>query len=301
MPELPEVEHLRRTLEPRLVGRRVVRARLRRPDVLRAGGGRGADRLLQGAVVESLLRHGKQLAIVASSGRVLCVHLGMSGQLRCLAARRPLPMPVASHVHCVWDLDGPADASGARAGGRMRMYFRDPRRFGGIWAFPSLQSLWESRWNRLGPDALAISTGSLRAALAGRRRPVKASLLEQSLIAGLGNIYADEALFDAGVHPLRPAHLLTEPALARLAASIRRVLRRALASGGSSLRDYVDAEGRPGRATTIHRVYGRGGRPCPRCGRALSRMVVAQRTTVACAACQRLPRGNRASASSGGE
>jgi formamidopyrimidine-DNA glycosylase len=260
--------------------------RLRRADVLHEGVGRGAarrggpSRLLAGGVVERLLRHGKQLAIVNDAGRVLVVHLGMSGQMRCVAAGERLNG--VSHVHCVWHLVG------HRGGAESTLFFRDPRRFGGLWAYPTVERLLEDRWKSLGPDALGIRAADLCAALRGRKRPIKAALLDQALIAGVGNIYADESLFAARIHPMSRADRVPPAAVGRLAAEIRAVLRRAIASGGSSLRDYVDANGRQGRTRRLHRVYGRGGEPCMRCGRALDRMVLAQRATVACRSCQHL-------------
>jgi formamidopyrimidine-DNA glycosylase len=279
VPELPEIEHLRRTLGPLLVGRHVRAARLLRRDVAHAERRVSARDLLAGGVVRDLWRHGKQLAIAGDSGRVVCVHLGMSGQLRHLPPRSRIPDP--THVHCVWSLCEP---DGAPAG---RLLFRDPRRFGGIWVFPSRPALAAARWDRLGPDALAIDAGELGRRLGRTGRAVKAVLLDQAVVAGIGNIYADEALFEAGIHPLTPARRIPDAGIGRLAAAIRATLEPAIAAGGSTLRDYVDARGREGAFVRAHRVYGRAGEPCLRCGRSLERADVAQRTTVWCPACQR--------------
>lgn len=283
MPELPEVEHLRRTLVEPLVGRRVVGGSLHRRDVLRlatpAGDRRGARHhrrdLLIGTTIDRLDRHGKQLAMVGQSGQVLLVHLGMSGQLRHLpAGTEAAPR---DHVHAHWRLD---DGS--------RLLFRDPRRFGGLWALPSVDALNE-RWASLGPDALSIRAGRLGAALSGTRRPIKAALLDQRVVAGLGNIYVDEALFAAGIHPLVPASELANDRVGLLVREIRRILRQSLQSGGSTFRDYRDAQGRPGRTQDRHMVYGRAGRPCGRCSTTLVSLVIAQRTTVICPQCQEQP------------
>ncbi|MEZ6242503.1 MAG: bifunctional DNA-formamidopyrimidine glycosylase/DNA-(apurinic or apyrimidinic site) lyase [Phycisphaerales bacterium] len=291
MPELPEVETVRRTLEARVVGRRVTSATLKRRDVLvmpgdPAGGfsrARGEGRveygrvrqrdLLAGDVLGEVIRHGKQLAIVGDSGRVVCVHLGMSGNLIWRAPRARLEH--AGHVHTVWRLD---DGS--------RLVFRDPRRFGGLWAFPSLEALWASRWDALGPDAIRVRAPQLQRALARTDRAVKAALLDQSVVAGVGNIYADEALFGAGVDPRRPGASLTPAECASLARQIRGVLARAVTARGSTLRDYRDANGDSGAYQLAHSVYGRGGEPCPKCGGALASALVAQRTTVWCPSCQ---------------
>jgi formamidopyrimidine-DNA glycosylase len=273
MPELPEVETVRRTLEPRLIGRLVRGVEIRRADVC---DGAEAGALLNGAVIGRIERHGKQLAIEARNGRAIRVHLGMTGRLvvRGEAASGSNDAH-AHHVHVVWRLD-----EGVLA-------FEDPRRFGGIAAYESLAALRDAEWRRLGPDALTISTRELTRALAGGRLAVKAALLDQSRLAGVGNIYADEALFDAGVNPhQRAGSLLAAGVVSRLAGAIRRVLARAVRAGGTTLRDYRDGEGHTGGGLPLCRVYGRGGLPCLTCGGALASGPVAQRTTVWCPRCQ---------------
>ena len=190
MPELPEIDHLRRTLEPALLGSVVRRVSLTRPDIVRCSLSRTRrpearvrpSSLLMGQQIERLHRHGKELAIVSRGGASVCVHLGMSGQLwHCPPGER---LRRRDHVHCVWHLDN-------GAGSRGRLVFRDPRRFGGLWCYASLADLTEVRWSRLGPDALRIDTRSLRKLLARVRRSIKATLLDQGVVAGIGNIYAD--------------------------------------------------------------------------------------------------------------
>lgn len=279
MPELPEVETVVRTLRPRVVGRAVERVRLIRGDVVR--GDRSAAGLLSGARLESIERHGKQLALVGSRGgerRVLVVHLGMSGQL--VYAPDASACASLTHVHAMWTL---RNDGGDRAG---VLWFRDPRRFGGLWAVPSEGALRE-RWGLLGPDGLGVTGTELRERAAGSRRAVKGALLDQRVVAGVGNIYADEALFRAGVRPRRVCARLTGEEWETLAASIRGVLDRAIEMRGSTLRDYVSGTGEPGRAQLAHEVYGRAGEPCVACGGVLRGGVVAQRTTVWCGACQR--------------
>jgi len=282
LPELPEIEHLKRSLAPILIGADVRSVRLRRPDVLRpAPAGRGPRRtsgraLLAGGRIDRLDRRGKQLALIADDGRLVCIHLGMSGELRFLEPRERLSD--ARHVHCTWTIDSPR--------GPGRLVFRDPRRFGGLWTFPSADELDRQRWSGLGPDALTIRAPVLAARTAGTRRAIKSALLDQRLIAGVGNIYADEALFGARIHPLRRADKLARTETGRLASALRGVMRCAVAAGGSTLRDYVDGRGRRGGFALRHRVYGRAGEPCVRCRAPLIGIEVGGRTTVYCPSCQ---------------
>ncbi|MFG0275991.1 MAG: bifunctional DNA-formamidopyrimidine glycosylase/DNA-(apurinic or apyrimidinic site) lyase, partial [Phycisphaerales bacterium] len=255
MPELPEVERVRLTLAPILATRRIHAARLLRADVAR-GVRRSAD-LLAGCEGVRATRRGKQLALIAPDGRTLAVHLGMSGQFFWVAPGQRLGRP--DHVHAVWTL-----REGAGAGGRL--IFRDPRRFGGLWAYPTQEAHEAARWSRLGPDALAISGQTLRARLGGSRRALKAALLDQAVLAGIGNIYADEALFRARIAPQREAGSITPAEGNRLASAIVRVLRASIEAGGSSLRDYRDGLGDAGAFQRRHAVYGRAGEPCRRCG-----------------------------------
>ncbi|MCC6661860.1 MAG: bifunctional DNA-formamidopyrimidine glycosylase/DNA-(apurinic or apyrimidinic site) lyase [Phycisphaerales bacterium] len=285
MPELPEVETVRRGLLRIMVGQRVERACLVRTDfcVTEHGGPPRPQELLQGAVVTDVVRHGKQLAIVADSGRVLRLHLGMSGQVRGASG---LDLATLTHVHAWWRLGRPA-APRRTPGHPGLVLFRDPRRFGGLWTHASMDAVRAGPWAALGPDALSVTTPQMARGLAGSRRAVKAALLDQAVLAGVGNIYADEALFRARIAPARQSGRLTATEVVRLATSIRAVLRHAIAARGSTLRDYVDAEGKPGRSQLRHLVYGRAGMPCPGCGRRLTSREIAQRTTVFCTHCQR--------------
>jgi len=293
VPELPEIEHLKRSLEPVLVGARVRGASLIRRDVLRlppddADGCSHCSRsarlnaatttrlLLGNTCIRELRRHGKQLAVVSDAGRLLCIHLGMSGQLRFVPNRTA--HWARDHVHCTWTLDSPA--------GPGMLIFRDPRRFGGLWAYDTWHSLQSHRWDSLGPDSLNLTAESLAKAIEGSARSIKAALLDQSLIAGVGNIYADESLFRARIHPQTPGRNLREPAIIALAAAIRDVLTSAVQSGGSTVRSYMDANGRPGEFIHSHLVYGRAGRPCATCGKPLKATTIAHRTTVFCRSCQ---------------
>ncbi|MEM1330351.1 MAG: bifunctional DNA-formamidopyrimidine glycosylase/DNA-(apurinic or apyrimidinic site) lyase [Planctomycetota bacterium] len=288
MPELPEVESTRRSLARAIQGRRVRAVEVFRRDVVVAPGDpeggfsrqRKAakpvpltdDMLLRSARFVEPARRGKQLALVANDGRAIVVHLGMTGAVlvrtKDVQARSP-------HEHVRWLLD---DGS--------VMVFDDARRFGGLWVVPSADAL-RARWETLGPDALGITADALRHELARRRTPIKAALLDQRVLAGVGNIYADESLFRAGIRPDREARGLSRPRIERLAQAIRDVLHNAVRAGGSTLRDFRDADGRPGSYRASHAVYGRGGEQCPSCGARLRTGSCAQRTTVWCGRCQR--------------
>lgn len=273
MPELPEVETVRRTVAERVVGRAVRRVTLRRADVVRGP----RSLLVRRGVVMDVLRHGKQLALAYDDGRRVCVHLGMSGSL---TVRDQGAKPRAlrgAHEHVVWRLDD---------GGEL--VFRDPRRFGGVWVFDGEAALLAARWSKLGPDALTVTAKQLVAALSRKRGgAIKAALLDQRVVAGMGNIYADEALFRCGLWPTTPAGSLSGAQVADLVRSCRAVLREAIRCKGSSLRDYVDGNGDRGGFQARHKVYGRSGKPCVVCATPLHTLTVAGRTTVACPRCQR--------------
>jgi len=286
VPELPEVETIRRTLEARVLGRTIRQVKLWRADMVhqsRAGDGawiRRGDRrrarnapgaLLKGETIEALERRGKQLAIVSRRGPALVVHLGMTGQLVCTGTGDK----DRKHVHIEWTLSDGA-----------RLIFRDPRRFGAVGVFVDRAAL-ERAWDTLGPDAAAIGASELRERLRWTRRAIKCALLDQHVIAGIGNIYADEALFEARIRPRRVTSRLKDEEVERLARAIRDVLARAIEAKGSTLRDYVDGSGKRGGFQLEHRVYGRAGLACVRCSRRLKSEIVAQRTTVWCGACQR--------------
>lgn len=256
--------------------------------------------LLLGERIVGIDRRGKVLAIRGDSGRALVVRLGMTGQLIFRPAGQRLPR--TDHVHATWRL-GPLD-TGLESNGRGgsgtetnssegcdmrndggRLVFRDPRRFGGLWTCPDDAAVEANHFGRLGPDALTISTAAFAERVGRGARPVKAALLDQTTLAGVGNIYADEALFAARLGPGRLTDGLTDDELARLAAAVRAVLDAAVDAGGTTIRDYLDSAGLAG-GYRDHAVYGRAGRPCVRCGAELESRVIAQRTTVACPACQ---------------
>ncbi|CAN5802544.1 bifunctional DNA-formamidopyrimidine glycosylase/DNA-(apurinic or apyrimidinic site) lyase [soil metagenome] len=306
MPELPEVETVRASLTPHVMRRTVLRAVAHRRDIV--DGPAGARNLLEGGVIAEVSRTGKQLGISVKDGRTIGVHLGMSGQLRFIpAGQRPRK---TTHVHAQWALSAAAGKRKARADPRGddapaavsaadlkpdapswfdRIIFRDPRRFGGITTHATRADFAARRVEPLGPDALAVTSTHLAHAIAGSRRPIKSALLDQGVLAGVGNIYADEALFASRIHPARLAAGLSREEITALTLAVKTVLAQAVRAKGSTLRDYVSATGRAGKATLNHQVYGRSGEMCLRCGGALETVTIAQRTTVLCPRCQ--PRG----------
>ncbi|MGH9434743.1 MAG: bifunctional DNA-formamidopyrimidine glycosylase/DNA-(apurinic or apyrimidinic site) lyase [Terriglobia bacterium] len=279
MPELPEVETVRRGLERRVLGQTISSVMVLFPQVIRGDAVRFC-REIEGRRVARLFRKGKTLAIELHSGDArppgqLIIRLGMTGQLVVAKAGDP----VLSHTHVRLILEG----------GRQELRFRDSRRFGMLRRCTEKEA--EAVFDSLGPDALEISEVEFNGALQGRRGAVKAWLLNQRMVAGLGNIYADEALFEAGIHPQTPAGDI--PAIRRrlLYRSIRKILRQAVRSQGTSFRDYVDAEGNPGNFESRLRAYRRTGLPCRRCGAPIRRIVVSGRSSHFCPDCQ--PRRRR--------
>jgi len=239
--------------------------------------------LLKGGVIGKVLRHGKQFAIEAEDGRILSMHLGMSGRIQIPGPGDPIDLE--PHSHCVWSLQ--------KASGSCEMRFIDPRRFGGIWPVSSRQKLLSTRWSHLGPDALEITTEALIEGLKGRSRPLKSALLDQGIVAGLGNIYVDESLFRSGLNPKQPASTLKRDEIDRLRGVFVGILREAITMGGSTIRTWIDSTGQEGVFTKTHQVYGRDGEMCMKCGKTLSSDLVAQRQTVWCTRCQPYRRRKR--------
>jgi len=280
MPELPEVETVRRGLEPVLAGRRIVRAEVRRPDLRWPFPPRLAERLA-GRRVAALGRRSKYLLAELDGGETLILHLGMSGRLLVSGAavgsfHHAHPTP-EKHDHVVLDIEGGA-----------RVTFNDARRFGVIDLWPTADIEAHRLLAGLGPEPLGngFDGGYLARRLAGRRTPVKAVLGDQRVVAGLGNIYLSEALWRAGISPLRLARDVTAAEAETLAAAVRAVLIDAIAAGGSSLRDYRRADGELGYFQHSFAVYDRAGEACPRCGAAILRTVQAGRSSFWCPACQ---------------
>ena len=270
MPELPEVETTRRGIAPYLIGHRVTALVIRQPrlrwpipPVLR--------RKLPGQEIENVERRAKYLLVHTGAGSAL-LHLGMSGSLRVL----PADVPPGAHDHFDWRLDS----------GRI-LRFTDPRRFGCL--------LWQAAGTThsllagLGPEPLseAFDGAQLWKMSRGRNAPVKAFLMDQKIVVGVGNIYAAEALFAAGIHPRRAAGSVSLARYLRLADEVKRILAHAIKRGGTTLRDFISPDGVPGYFEQELFVYGRAGEPCKVCGTPIRAIVLGQRSTFYCPHCQR--------------
>lgn len=283
MPELPEVETVRRGLEPVMTGQVIARARINRPDLRWPFPPRMAERL-EGQTVLRLRRRSKYILADLGSDETLLIHLGMSGRM--LVSGDPLgrfvhdhPAP-EKHDHVVLDM-----ASGAR------ITFNDPRRFGAMDLMPTATAEAHPLLAKLGPEPLGntFDEDYLVAALRAKNTPVKSALLDQRIVAGLGNIYVCEALFRAGISPARRAGRIAKPRVAALVPIIRAVLSDAIAAGGSSLRDFRQADGELGYFQHAFDVYDREGLPCRHegCGGAVKRIVQSGRSSFYCPSCQR--------------
>jgi formamidopyrimidine-DNA glycosylase len=251
-----------------MVGKKIKNVVVHRQDIITP-----ADtdlvKLVQGTRVTAIDRRGKRIVFTLSSADRFYIHLGMTGRLRISDPG----LPLVKHTHVVFDL------------GDQEMRFSDPRRFGGVW--------WIGRDadtnanDEMGPEPLTIGPSELLKRLSKTNRAIKVALLDQKLIAGLGNIYVDEALHAAGIHPLTPGSKLFAVQAGKLNRSIKTVLRRAIRSRGSSLRDYVDADGVAGGYQLLHKVYGREGEPCRTCKTPIERIVLGGRSTHFCPTCQK--------------
>ncbi len=277
MPELPEVETVMRGLRGRLEGRVIARAEMRRPD-LRWAMPTGLAARLTGARVMGFRRRGKYILMRLDGGDSMLLHLGMSGRMVIapLRANHP-PQHPATHEHLVLETDED-----------WRVGLVDPRRFGFVDLMPTPAEDEHRLLQGLGPEPLEpdFTAAVLEAALAGRRTPIKAALLDQRIVAGLGNIYVCEALFRAAISPVAMARDVAGES-ARLVPAIRAVLEEAIAAGGSSLRDYVQPDGELGYFQHQWRVYGREGEPCSQCPgppacTGVQRIVQAGRSTFFC-------------------
>lgn len=275
MPELPEVETTRRGLAPHVEGKRVAGVVLRRPDLRWPIPGDVA-RLLPGQRIDAVRRRAKYLLLDTAAGSAL-LHLGMSGSLRVLPAAAPL----GAHDHVDIALQGAAGKPGRV------LRFNDPRRFGCLlWQAPGET---HELLRGLGPEPLsdAFDGDYLFQRSRGRSAPVKAFLMDQRIVVGVGNIYAAEALFAAGISPLRAAGRVSRERYVLLADAVKRILAHAIARGGTTLRDFLSPDGAPGYFEQELSAYGRGGEPCPRCATPLKARSVGQRATTWCPRCQR--------------
>jgi len=294
MPELPEVETVLRGLKAHAVGRRISAVEVSHPQVIVGSPDEFAE-LVRGREILCGTRKGKAIALelgprsgpsrqrghsrrmehADNGSRYLLVRLGMTGQFTV----NPSAAPLEPHTHVRLALDD----------GREELRYRDPRRFGRLRCCTTEEL--DTVFGGLGPDAPSISRPQFLAALRGRRGPIKSWLMNQQLLAGLGNIYADEALFAAGIHPLTPAGSISDAAAGSLLRAVKQVLRRAVELQGTSFRDYIDIEGRPGNFLPRLRVYQRTGEPCRRCREPIQRLVIGGRSSHFCPHCQPRPRG----------
>ena len=274
MPELPEVETIVADLRPHLVGRTIVRCELNFPTIVRHPEPEEFVDAVVGMRIDSVGRRGKYILIGLTNDLLLVVHLGMTGQLRLVDPAAPLE----NHTHAVFSLDD----------GRQLRY-RDPRRFGRLLLGTEQALLSSKKMPRLGPEPIdpGFAPDELYRRLRTRRAAIKAVLLDQGAIAGVGNIYADESLHKARLRPDRIAGSLSKKSARRLHESLRESLTLAIANRGSSVDTYRDAWGEIGGQQEKLLVYGRAGEPCFTCGRPLSAIRIAGRTTVFCRRCQR--------------
>lgn len=274
MPELPEVEVLRRSLMPHLVGDRIERAEVTNPALREPVDVARLSRLSRGREIVALRRRSKYLLIDLTRGSTVVVHLGMSGRLTLVPAEEPAEL----HEHVAFHL---------RSGRRLRL--RDPRRFGVVFAVPTAELEEDPHFAHLGVEPLEPGFGgeTLASAAIGRRGPVKPFLMDAGVAVGIGNIYASESLFKAGIHPARSVARISAARWERLAETAMAVLRQAIAQGGTTLSDFSDGEGNSGYFQVSLSVYGREGEPCPACGAPVRRIVQAGRSTFYCPRCQK--------------
>ncbi|MCU9836307.1 bifunctional DNA-formamidopyrimidine glycosylase/DNA-(apurinic or apyrimidinic site) lyase [Ruegeria sp. WL0004] len=283
MPELPEVETVRRGLAPAMEGAVIARAEVNRPDLRWPFPDRMAERLT-GQRVERLRRRSKYILADLSGGETLLIHLGMSGRMT--VSGDPLGQFVHAHPaaqkhdHVVFHMDNGA-----------RITFNDPRRFGAMDLMPTANAEDHKLLSVLGPEPLGndFHENHLIAAFKGKNTPVKSALLDQGIVAGLGNIYVCETLFRAGVSPRRKAGQIAAPRVGALVPIIRQVLSEAIEAGGSSLRDFRQADGELGYFQHSFDVYGRDGEPCrrPSCSGSIKRITQSGRSSFYCVQCQR--------------
>jgi len=271
VPELPEVETIARGLAGAVAGKTVASVRVTLPRIVVAPAGEDFAKALAAETITAVGRRGKYVVMELASGRRLAVHLRMTGRLIVQPEGATEPYP---HTHVlVTFTDG------------TRLAFADARTFGRM-RLLAAGDAWDADGG-IEPLSEGFTSEAFVSMLDGRRTPIKAFLLDQSRIAGVGNIYACEALWEAGIRPSRPSHSISKPARRRLHGAIRDVLQRAITARGTSVDDYVDAEGLRGGFQNQLAVYGRLGEPCHRCGKPIVRTVLGQRGTWWCRGCQK--------------
>jgi len=283
MPELPEAETIVRGLRPRVIGSTISGTEVLHADVLREPQRRFADKV-RGRTIVGVERRGKNVLLMLDQSRLLAVNLGMTGRLLPCAGT-PAPDPRPGH---------PAVRFRFESGGTL--VFDDSRRFGAVECLTAGE--WLERSHRMGPEPLddAFTAEALHRSLSASRAPVRSWLLDQRKLAGVGNIYANEALYLAGIHPRTEARAVTRAEAGGLHVAVRNVLRSAISAGGTTIRDYRNAEGEEGTYARRLLVYDRGGEPCGRCGGTIRRTVFGGRSAFHCPGCQRRRTRRRAGA-----
>lgn len=291
MPELPEVEVTRRRIAKLLVGRKILRVVTTKPSYFFLTSPKRLQAELAGQTVQKLERHGKYILARLNGDATLLLHLGMTGQLfgegakslrlmrapdrRSPGTQKPRGFEPDEHTHVQFEF----------ADGGPRVFFRDVRKFGKVLLIDAGKS--DARLEKLGIDALKAEGQHLFDAARKRKTPIKTLLLDQAVVAGIGNIYADEALFLAKVSPKRPAQRVTLAECIAVIAAAQQVMRRSIQTGGSSISDYVNPDGADGGYQNERRVYGREDEPCPTCGTPIRRVVIATRSSCFCPVCQK--------------
>ena len=289
MPELPEVQTVINSLKPRVLGATILRVILNRKDIVTPTGIDLPARLT-GQTITRIDRRGKRIIFTLAAGARFYIHLGMSGRLGIHRSDEP----TVKHTHLILHLIAEGGSPGpsrlgdqktqAKRESLVELRFIDPRRFGGVWWLRQDQSPDLN----MGPEPLQTRPAQLAKRLVRTSRAIKNALLDQTVIAGLGNIYVDESLFTAAIHPLQLANRLTPDQIGRLSRAIKGTLRKALRHRGSTLRDYRDGDGLPGEFQSRHRVYDRAGKPCRTCRTPIERIVLGGRSTHFCPQCQKL-------------
>ncbi|MCH2107797.1 MAG: bifunctional DNA-formamidopyrimidine glycosylase/DNA-(apurinic or apyrimidinic site) lyase [Polyangiaceae bacterium] len=268
MPELPEVENVRKQLAPSFVSRTIQEIWAGPNSYFFITPPRQLKRELPGKKVRALARHGKYLVATLSDDSQLLLHLGMTGQLTTQVQEQD------RHLHLIFKMSR-----------GKTIYFRDVRKFGKVeWIAPGESS---TRLEKLGPDALELEGEALYRASRNRKIPVKTLLLDQKVSAGIGNIYADEALFRAGIRPSRPSSRLTKSEAIKLAREVRQILALAVSAGGSSINDYMQPNGNEGDFQHLHKIYGKTGETCSECEAKIQRVVLGGRSSHFCRRCQK--------------
>jgi len=273
MPELPEVETVRRTLQPKLTGLTITGVHLYLPKIVRTPGPEEFKKIITNKKILKIDRRGKYLLLSLSGGYTLAVHLRMTGRLVYVAG----DAPPTKHTHIILQLDN-----------GNRLIFTDMRQFGGMWLVPTVALDSLSGYKDLGVEPLdkCFTRDFFKKELCRRRTRIKSLLLNQTFIAGLGNIYADEVLHRAGINPERQAETLKPRETARLHHAIIDVLMEAIDNRGTTVRDYIDGNGVAGTYQELLRVYQREGKPCLHCGQVITRKKVGGRSSYYCPACQ---------------